>query len=173
MSEIWHDVLAAYQRRIVYPGKEPAFLILVSFLATFLLVRLLTHTIRREQAPRAAGRSAPRRRRRLARTVRIRGVHVHHLVPGIVLLLVTGYLDIALSVRTDRRLIAVFFGVGAGLTLDEFALWFHLQDVYWSAQGRASVRVVLVTAAVAGLVVLGSGFWYDLGHVAARALGAA
>ena len=57
MSEVWHDVLAAYQRRIVYPGKEPAFLILVSFLATFLLVRLLTHTIRREQAPRAAGLS--------------------------------------------------------------------------------------------------------------------
>ena len=145
----WDRVVDGYDRFVVRPGKEQAFWALVAFTVTFVVVRLLTHTIRR-------GRG------RIGNLV-VRGVHVHHLVPGIVLLLVTGYLGNALHVRTGRTTVAIFFGVGAALTLDEFALWIHLKDVYWAKQGRRSIDAVIVATAIGGLVVLGLRFWQRLG----------
>ena len=92
------------------------------------------------------------------RNVRVAGTHVHHLVPGIVLLLLTGYLAFAFGYG-ENPVVAALFGVGAALTLDEFALWLHLRDVYWERAGRRSVDVVLAAAAVGTLVVLGLDFW--------------
>ena len=152
----WERIVDAYERHIVQPGKEQAFWMLFAFLVTFVLVRALTHAIRR-------GRGA-------FRNITVKGTHLHHLVPGIVLLLITGYLGNALHVRTGRTVVAVFFGIGAALTLDEFALWLHLKDVYWTKQGRRSIDAVIVATAIGGLVVLGLDFWRDLGNAVGRLL---
>jgi hypothetical protein len=61
-----------------------------------------------------------------------------------------------------RNLLAVLFGVGAALTLDEFALWLNLEDVYWAKQGRSSVDAVIVFATLLGMILLGFSFWVDL-----------
>lgn len=83
------------------------------------------------------------------------GLHVHHLVFGIVMMLIGGFL-LALDPGSPwLEIFAAIFGIGAGLTLDEFALWLHLEDVYWSEEGRRSVDAVIVAALVAGLVLLG------------------
>lgn len=96
--------------------------------------------------------------------ISIGGTHIHHLVWGIWLLLLTGYLAIAFGAFLPLEPIALFFGIGAALTLDEFALWLHLEDVYWSREGRWSVDVVIIVAVVLGLIMLGAPFWRDAGR---------
>jgi hypothetical protein len=84
------------------------------------------------------------------------GLHIHHLVWGIVTVLVTGFLGFSLQPETPwMEVLAVFFGIGMGLTLDEFALWLHLEDVYWSDQGRQSIDAVVIAMAFGAMVVLG------------------
>jgi len=81
------------------------------------------------------------------------GLHIHHLVFGIVLLMLAGFLGFVLQPASPWfEILAGVFGIGMGLTLDEFALWLYLDDVYWSPEGRSSVDAV-VTAAV--LLALG------------------
>jgi hypothetical protein len=83
------------------------------------------------------------------------GLHVHHLVFGIVLLLATGF---ALALQPPSpwlEILAAGFGIGAGLTLDEYALWLHLDDVYWAEEGRRSVDAVVIAAVLGGLLLLG------------------
>ena len=147
---LWHDIARIYHNRIVATGREPQVLVLGAFLITIALARLSAHAIQRGWP--------------VARDLHIKGVHVHHFVPGIILMLITGYLAIAINVQSGRRLFDVGFGVGAALTVDEFALWLHLEDVYWSEHGRKSVIAIVVVAATAGLVLLGADFWVDLVH---------
>lgn len=154
MDRFWQDIDRTYDRHLVATGKEQAFWLLVAFLVTFAVVRAVTHTIRAGRGP--------------FRNLSVGGTHLHHLVPGIILVLVTGYLATAVEPRAARTTVAVLFGVGAALTLDEFALWLHLEDVYWQKQGRRSVDVVVIAAALAGLVVLGLGFWRDVGRAVGR-----
>ena len=68
------------------------------------------------------------------------------------------------STRTVRgaRSIAVLFGIGTGLTLDEFALWLNLKDVYWEKQGRASIDAVVIASAVSGLLLISLRSWIDV-----------
>jgi hypothetical protein len=83
------------------------------------------------------------------------GLHVHHLVFGIVLLLATGF---ALALQPSSpwlEIVAAGFGIGAGLTLDEYALWLHLEDVYWAEEGRRSVDAVVIAALLGGLLLMG------------------
>ncbi len=83
------------------------------------------------------------------------GLHVHHLVFGIVLLLGMGF---ALALQPDSpwlEIVAAGFGVGAGLTLDEYALWLHLEDVYWAEEGRRSVDAVVIATLLGGLLLMG------------------
>ena len=85
------------------------------------------------------------------------GLHIHHLVWGIVTIMATGFL--MFSFQPDSpwvEILALAFGIGCGLTLDEFALWLHLEDVYWTDQGRASVDAVIVAALIGGMLVLGA-----------------
>ena len=85
------------------------------------------------------------------------GVHLHHLVWGILLMLFCGFLSFAAPLHSPWwHFIAIGFGIGAGFTLDEFALWVHLEDVYWSEAGRMSFDAVVCTFAFAVLVVLGT-----------------
>lgn len=82
----------------------------------------------------------------------IGGVHIHHLVAGIVILLLVGYAWLLLAGvneqpgRTGFRVTAVAYGVGAALVLDEFALWLRLKDVYWERQGRESFEALAIFA---------------------------
>ena len=154
------DVGDAYDRHIVDAGKEAQAVILASFLVTFITVRLITHAIR-----------AGRFRRVLHNLSTPGGTHLHHLVPGIVLLLVTGYIGIGVAPTDHRSWQAAFFGVGAALTLDEFALWLNLKDVYWARQGRDSIDAVIVATAVLALGVLGWSFWVDVGRAVGRVVG--
>jgi len=76
---------------------------------------------------------------------RIGDVHVHHLVLGVVLVLASGMLETALRVgENGRDLLAVIFGVGGAFILDEFALTFHLRDVYWTEEGRRSIDACIM-----------------------------
>src|SRR3954451_25241382 len=138
MNRLGHDLARAYSNHIIDAGKEGEFLVLASFLVTFLIVRLITHAIRADRGP--------------LRNVSVGGRHIHHLVPGILLLIVTGYLAVAIDSTVGRRTIALCFGVGAALTLDEFALWVNLRDVYWAREGRRSIDAVVVAATLGGLV---------------------
>jgi hypothetical protein len=83
------------------------------------------------------------------------GLHVHHLVFGIVLMLFSGFVLALQPGSPWLELGAAAFGIGAGLTLDEYALWLHLEDVYWAEEGRRSVDAVIVAALIGGLVMMG------------------
>ncbi|MER6347807.1 hypothetical protein ACWC10_32835 [Streptomyces sp. NPDC001595] len=130
------------ERNVVEPGKLPLLLALTSFVLTFLTTRLITRLIRAGKGPFGNVQSG--------------GVHIHHVVPGVVLAVVGGFGAVA-SGRSGfgAAMFAVIFGIGAGLVLDEFALILHLDDVYWSEAGRKSVEVVVLTAALVGLVLSG------------------
>ncbi|MFF4405632.1 hypothetical protein ACFY2W_19770 [Streptomyces sp. NPDC001262] len=129
-------------RNIVDPGKLPLLLALTAFVLTFLVTRVITRLIRAGKGP--------------FRNIRPGGLHVHHVVPGIVLMVVGGFGAVAASRQGFGAAVsAVLFGSGAGLVLDEFALVLHLDDVYWTEQGRKSVEIVVLTAALVGLVLSG------------------
>jgi len=119
--------------------------LLAAFLISFLFIRTSARLMRSPKVPWWPGSVTTES-----------GLHIHHLVWGIVLILLSGFLGFALAPRSPwSEILAGAFGVGAGLTLDEFALWVRLEDVYWSQQGRSSLDAVVVAALIGGLVVLG------------------
>jgi hypothetical protein len=156
-SRLADDIQRAYQEEIVDPGKQPLGFLLLAFLLTFVLVRFITHSIR-------AGRF-----HKVFHNVSAGGTHLHHLVPGILLVLACGVLGFGLPPGVAREPLAIGFGIGMALTLDEFALWLHLEDVYWAKEGRQSVDAVIVTATLLALGILGVGFWVELAHAIVRA----
>ncbi|MDQ1020169.1 hypothetical protein [Streptomyces afghaniensis] len=131
------------ERNIIEPGKLPLLLALVSFVVTFLITRGITRLIRAGKGPFRNVSSSS-------------GVHVHHVVPGIILTIAGGFGAVASGQHGfGAGLAAAVFGIGAGLVLDEFALVLHLADVYWSEAGRKSVEMVVLTASLVGLLLLG------------------
>jgi len=125
--------------------RERLFLASLAFLVTFAIVRGITHLIRAGVGP--------------LQNVTSGGLHIHHLVWGILLLLVVGYvwlLEIGVGSSWVASLTAIGFGVGAALTLDEFALWLNMRDVYWERQGRESIDAVIIFA---GLLSVGIWGW--------------
>jgi hypothetical protein len=131
--------------------RERLFLASLGFLLTFGIVRAITHLIRAGVGP--------------FHDVSSGTLHIHHLVWGILLLLVVGYAWlIQPGAGWLARVTAFAFGVGAALTLDEFALWLNFQDVYWAKQGRESIDAVVIFAAL-----LSVGIWgYPLLHAVGR-----
>ena len=84
-------------------------------------------------------------------------VHLHHLVWGICLMMASGALGFALYDSSPWfEVCAACFGIGAGLTIDEFALWIYLEDVYWAREGRTSIDAAVIAGAVLLLVLLGA-----------------
>jgi hypothetical protein len=141
---------SAYQHGIVDTGREPHFLFFVAFLVTFGFIRTSAHMIR-AQVKWWPG------------NVSVGGTHIHHLVWGILLLLGSGYVAVAIDPNSPwREVIAVLFGIGTGLTLDEFALWLDLKDVYWEKQGRKSIDAVIIAAAISGLLLVSLRGWIDV-----------
>ena len=138
-----------YREGIVETGRESQFLFFVAFLVTFGFIRTSAHMIRAQVSWWPGN-------------VEVGGTHIHHLVWGILLLLIFGWLGIAVDPDSPwREVAAVMFGVGAGLTLDEFALWLNLKDVYWEKQGRRSIDAVIVAAAITGIALVGFRGWLD------------
>ena len=122
----------------------------VSFLITFVAVRLLVASITHHIGPFSY--------------VEMGGRHIHHLVWGILLLLMTGYAELAEVGTGDTsvsilmgRLVALSYGVGAALTLDEFALWLNLDpQAYWSREGRESIDAVVIFGALLAIGAWGA-----------------
>jgi hypothetical protein len=132
--------------REVSTRENSMFNLLTSFATTFILVRSVTYALR--------GRPTvgPFRNMRVGRR------HIHHFVPGIVIAFASGA---AAILTRDERLeprLAVSFGVGMGLTLDESALLLDLEDVYWSREGLLSVQITLAVMAMLGALALGLRF---------------
>lgn len=126
-------------------GQRAGFVLLGAFLAAFLFIRSSSRLIRSPKVPWWPGSVTTKG-----------GLHLHHLVWGIVLILVSGFLNFALTPASPwLEILAAAFGVGAGFTLDEFALWVRLEDVYWTEQGRASLDAVVVATLLGGLIMLG------------------
>jgi hypothetical protein len=131
------------------------FLASVSFFLTFVGVRLLVAAITHHIGPFG--------------WVEVGGRHIHHLVWGIVILLTVGYAWLA-EIGSDStptsiflgRLLAILYGVGAALTLDEFALWLNLANVYWSPQGRESIDAVILFGAALAAGAWGAPFFSAL-----------
>lgn len=130
----------------------PALWVFVGILGAFLVTRGITRFIR-HRSNNGGAASGP------IRDITIRGVHIHHQVFGIVTMFLAGLLIIATGADgTLLNLLALLFGIGVGLAFDEFALWLHLDDVYWSQKGRKSVDAVawalVVTASVRAVLDL-------------------
>jgi hypothetical protein len=128
--------------REVSTRENSMFNLLTSFAATFILVRSITFALRRR---RSVGPF---------RNVRVGRRHVHHFVPGIVIAFAAGA---AAILTRDERLepwLAVPFGAGMGLTLDESALLLELEDVYWTREGLLSVQITLAVMAMLGALAL-------------------
>jgi hypothetical protein len=141
---------SVYQHGIVDTGREAHFLFFVAFLLTFGFIRTSTQMIK-AQVKWWPG------------NVSVGGTHIHHLVWGILLLLVNGYIGIALDPSSPwDKVVAVFFGIGTGLTLDEFALWLNLKDVYWEKEGRKSIDAVIIAAGLSGLALISLRSWIDV-----------
>ncbi|HYN67564.1 MAG TPA: hypothetical protein VES93_11800 [Ornithinibacter sp.] len=137
-----------YLDNVVDTGRSAAVWMLIGFVVTYGVTRTITSRIRKRKASGAGEESGP------IKDVHIGGVHVHHQVWGILLVLVVGLLVFRFRPEAPWiEVLAALFGVGAALALDEFALWLHLEDVYWSEEGKKSIDAVMI-AAVFGIVLL-------------------
>jgi hypothetical protein len=146
-----------YTEHVVDTGRAPALFALVGFVVTFVVVRSITRRIRarREAGPPPDPGPAARPRRALLGDVSVGGVHVHHQVWGILLVLLTGMLEFRYSPGHPwSEVLALLFGAGAALALDEFALWLFVDDVYWSEEGQRSIDAILVGGALGGALLL-------------------
>ncbi len=124
-----------YLEAIVRTGRQPLFFALVAFVLTIITTRMITRLIRSGRGP--------------FNNISTGSVHVHHMVPGMILLLFGGFLALAAPRHGVMiHLAGILFGMGAALVLDEFALILHLEDVYWEKEGKASADAVAIMLAV-------------------------
>ena len=133
-----------YDHQVYQSGKQPLMVLFLAFVVTFLFIRFSTRMIR-AQVSWWPGNVTPA------------GMHIHHVVFGIVFMLIAGAGGFSRigGYTPWAEIFAGLFGCGAALVLDEFALVLHLQDVYWKEQGRTSVDAVFLAIAVFGLLLVG------------------
>ena len=137
-------MLSWWHRDVIAAGKLPLMLCFLAFVLTFATTRTITRLIREGRGP-------------FRNQVTASGTHIHHAVPGLILLMVGAFTAIGAPVGSLgwRSFAGVTVGIGTSLVLDEFALILHLQDVYWSGEGQLSVEAVSLTAACLGLALVG------------------
>jgi branched-subunit amino acid transport protein AzlD len=139
------SIFADFWDRLVDNHEQGLFLVFVGFVLSFSFIRMSTRLMRSPKVPWWPGS-----------VVSESGVHLHHLVFGIVTMMVAGTLGfVALGASPWVEICAFLFGVGAGLTIDEFALWIYLDDVYWAEEGRSSIDATAIAAAAMALLLLG------------------
>ena len=139
-----------FHREIVHSGRLSAFLFFVALLGTFAFIRTSTWMIKKQVSWWPGN-------------VNVGGTHVHHLVWGICAMMIFGYVGVVHQPGSPWwEIVTVFFAIGMGLALDEFALWLNLKDVYWEKEGRRSVDAVVIAAAVSGLLLVSLRSWIDL-----------
>jgi ABC-type multidrug transport system fused ATPase/permease subunit len=147
-------VHATFDLNVSIPhGRLPLVCCLVAFIVTFFVTRTIVRYIRSH-----AGSDAPRKWWQPRNISAGGGLHIHHVVIGVILVMISGVSMVTLAVDggvPEFTVAATFFGIGAALVLDEFALILHLSDVYWAEDGRTSVDAVFAAVAVAGLLILG------------------
>ncbi len=149
MSNPWSrrsipEVVAWWNEHIVEVGRLPLFLAFVAFVITFAVTRLITRSIRAGRGP-------------FNDNVSDSGLHIHHAVPGVILVTTGGFLAVGAHGQAGwAELAGVMVGAGASLVLDEFALILRLDDVYWSEEGRLSVELVALAAASLGVIIIGA-----------------
>lgn len=130
-----------YTENIFLTDRQPAFVVLLSFIITFLITRAYTRIARNTGWGSAS----------------FGGVHTHHLVFGLIMAFLSGALTFAFYPEINsvfNLFLAALFGSGAALVLDEFALVFHLEDVYWEEEGRKSIDAVLIGLALGTIFLL-------------------
>jgi hypothetical protein len=131
---------------LVEHDEQGIFLVLAGFVLSFAFIRMSTRLMR---SPRVTWWPGS--------VVSDSGVHLHHLVFGIVTMMIAGTLGFAALGHSPYVEICAFaFGVGVGLTIDEFALWVYLDDVYWAKEGRSSIDATVIAAAAMFLILIGS-----------------
>ena len=124
-------------------GNLPLFVCFAAFVVTFVTTRIITRMIRAGRGP-------------FHDNVSSSGVHIHHAVPGLILLITGAFMAVATNTSSAWTIVAALLvGIGTSLVLDEFALILHLQDVYWADEGRISVEMVSLAVACLGLLVIG------------------
>ena len=140
-----------YQFHFQNERRERLFLASLGFLLAFAIVRGITHLIRAGIGP--------------IHNISSGGLHIHHLVFGILLLLGVGYVWLIEQGTGSGWLAsatAFAYGVAAALTLDEFALWLNLEDVYWTGPGRVSIDAVVIFASLLSVGIWGGPFLREL-----------
>jgi len=139
------SIFSNFWNQLVEHDEQALFLVLSGFILSFAFIRMSTRLMRSDRVPWWPGS-----------VVSDGGVHLHHLVFGIVTMMIAGVLGFAtLGQSPYAEICAFFFGVGGGLTIDEFALWVYLDDVYWAEQGRSSIDATVIAAAGMMLMLLG------------------
>jgi hypothetical protein len=118
----------------------------LAFILTFLFLRGLTYGIKYHLLP-------------IGNVVTKSGLHIHHFVWGIFILILIGFLALILEQAKWHPWLSVPFGIGAALVIDEFALWLNLKDLYWSKEGRISVDAAILVGALLGLYYAADRFW--------------
>src|SRR5215471_10400286 len=141
-----------YHYRRLDLGRRVAIRALLAFVITFLILRAITAIIHFDVLPHGPFRNLVTRS----------GLHIHHLFWGVLLLMLTGFLALATRAPRWHLRIAIVFGVALGLTLDEFALWLRLADVYWSPEGIESIKAGAVVAALLALYGFGQPAWHAI-----------
>lgn len=131
-------------------GRRVALRALFAFLITFGILRALTAIIHFDIFPHGPFRNL----------VTASGLHIHHLFWGILLLMSTGFIALATRAEEWHLRVAIIFGVALGLTLDEFALWLRLADVYWSPEGIESIKAATVVTAFLAVYAFGQPFFH-------------
>jgi hypothetical protein len=131
-------LISRFIKRIEDSKRLSQILVLVSFLITFGLIRTITHLQKLGLLSNPGIRAT---------------LHIHHLVPGIILLLISGYVGLSFWASDKiRHSMAILFGIGAALVIDEFALWLYFKDVYWEKQGRASVDAIIYVVIILTII---------------------
>jgi branched-subunit amino acid transport protein AzlD len=139
------SIFGDFYNRIAEHELQGLYLVLIGFLLSFAFIRMSTRLMRSPKVPWWPGS-----------IVSDSGVHLHHLVFGIVTMMVAGAGGFAAFGNSPWTEICAFaFGIGAGLTIDEFALWVYLDDVYWAKEGRSSIDATVIAAALMLLALLG------------------
>src|SRR5215203_2947769 len=132
-----------FNEEIIRNDRLALFLCFVAFILTFITTRVITRMIRAGRGP-------------FKNNVSSTGLHVHHAVPGVILLVVGAFVSVGTGSEVPwAEISGVLIGIGTSLVLDEFALILHLQDVYWTDEGRISVEMVSLATAALGLALVG------------------